>query len=175
MTDMNFPLIFLDFDGVLTSIRDTPGSFLNHSPDKYGISEPCMMRFERLLLKTGAKVVFSSNWRKFDETGPGSIWCYNAMDYRNNLPEVRRRLGAAWFGTLPVIKHARKSKALAEWFKLKKLDPAAERYVIFDDQCEWEGYCEYPQFAKRCVNTDMESGLTNADCEKAKAILLGVI
>jgi hypothetical protein len=173
---MDVPFIILDFDGVLTSVNDTPGSFLSHGPDGYGISEPCMERLLRLIGKTGAKVVVSSNWRRFDETGPGSVWCCNAQNYRNNLPEVRKRLGGAWMGTLPAMNRGdRKSKALAEWFNLNRLDPDTAKYIIFDDQCGWEGYYVHPEFAKRCVNTDLETGLTDADCERAEALLLGTI
>ena len=168
---MDSPFIVLDFDGVLTNVRDTPGSFLSHGPDGYGISEPCMERLERLIAETGSKVVISSNWRRFDEAGPGSVW----MSYGNKLPELKKRLGRVWAGDLPSAEKARKSKALAEWFKLNGLDPSAEKYVIFDDQCGWEGYYEYPEFAKRCVNTDKETGLTDADCEKAKAVILETI
>lgn len=38
---MNTPLIFLDYDGVVTSMHETPGSFLNHNVDTYGTSPKC--------------------------------------------------------------------------------------------------------------------------------------
>ena len=60
------PLIFLDIDGVVTSCMTTPGSYMNHEPSDYGPSPDCVERLKRLCDVTNAKIVISSNWRKFE-------------------------------------------------------------------------------------------------------------
>ena len=63
-------LIVLDVDGVMTSFGETPGSYVTHGPSEYGVSRGPLTRLLRLVSDTGAKVVISSNWRRFDEEGP---------------------------------------------------------------------------------------------------------
>ena len=69
-------VVFLDFDGVVTAKNQTPGSYMTHGPDGYGPTPACVRRVLRLAEGSGARIVVSSNWRKFDADGPGSVWVH---------------------------------------------------------------------------------------------------
>ena len=56
-------IIFLDFDGVCTSMLETPGSYLNHDISEYGPSWQCMDLLKKLCRETNSKIIVSSNWR----------------------------------------------------------------------------------------------------------------
>jgi len=60
-------IVFADFDGVLTSQLETPGSYLNHAPSDYGISPNCYSRLVDLCKRAKARVIISSNWRRYDD------------------------------------------------------------------------------------------------------------
>lgn len=42
--DLPKKMVFLDVDGVMTSFTDTPGSYMTHGEDGYGISPSCFNR-----------------------------------------------------------------------------------------------------------------------------------
>ena len=149
----NRPVIFLDFDGVLTAKNYTPGSFLNHAPEHYGASKPCIDRLMALLRDTNAAVVVSSNWRRFTLNGPGSTWSYNGGHYPNRLPDLYKTLGDACIGALPNGRFS-KATALAMWFKRNEpigFRRIGSKYAILDDQCRHEGYLNDAEFARHCV------------------------
>ena len=93
------------------------------------------------------------------------------MIYGNKLPELRSLLGGSYIGTLPAVRGISKSEALRIWFTDKGVDLKKAKYAILDDQCEQEGYLNDGDFAKRCINTDAMTGLTDEDCEKARGFL----
>lgn len=164
------PYVFLDVDGVCTSAEETPGSYMTNRGGDYGVSKGPFRRLASLLADTGAKVVVSSNWRKFEDSGPGSVW-HNMVygDVANPLPRLRRMLGSCYLGDLPKARRCSKSQALRMWFDDAGLDPAECRYVVFDDDPR-EGFQD-SEFAGHFVKTDCRTGLTDADCERAKEIL----
>ena len=161
------PFVVCDFDGVLTSMSETPGSFINHPPSGYGPSSGPVALFAGLLRRTGAVAVVSSNWRKFDESGPLSLW----SGFPNPMPRLRAALGPLYACALPPCRGMRKPQALAEWFRAEGLDPASARYAVLDDDPR-EGF-ESSVFAPRFVMTDPATGLTAEDCAKAEALLAG--
>lgn len=161
-------IIFLDFDGVVTAKNGTPGSYMTHGPEEYGPTPVCVNRLMKLVKDSGAKIVISSNWRKFDVDGPGSIWknpCYGGI--KNPLPGFIPRLGDAYLESLPVIKLCK--AAVADYWLLRKTD--VKSFVALDDVCWLEGYGSFKTFKGRYINTDPETGLTDEDCEKALEIL----
>jgi hypothetical protein len=164
------PYVILDVDGVMTDLDSDIGSYITHSGEKYGVSKDPLNRLMRLLSDTGAKVVISSNWRRFDETGPGSIWRNMLYEGTHNpLPKLKASLKSCWLCDLPKVRHITKSQALRMWFDENHLDPEKCKYVIFDDDMR-EGFAE-SEFKDHFIHTDYHTGLTDEDCEKAKEIL----
>ena len=161
-------IIFLDFDGVVTAKNGTPGSYMTHGPEEYGPTPVCVNRLMKLVKDSGAKIVISSNWRKFDVDGPGSIWenpWYGGI--KNPLPGFIPMLGDAYLESLPAI-HLCKA-AVADYWLFKKTD--VESFIALDDMCGFEGYDRFETFKDRYINTDPETGLTDEDCRKALEIL----
>jgi histidinol phosphatase-like enzyme len=60
-------LLFLDFDGVLNSYEE--GGYKTHTPEEYGPSITICNKIIKLCKETGAKIIISSNWRKFKPDG----------------------------------------------------------------------------------------------------------
>ena len=161
-------IIFLDFDGVVTAKNGTPGSYMTHDLDEYGPTPVCVDRLMKLVKDSGAKIVISSNWRKFDVDGPGSIWENPRSGGVNNpLPRFIPMLGDAYLESLPAIRLCK--AAVADYWLLNKNEIAS--FVALDDMCSQEGYDKFETFKGRYINTDPETGLTDEDCEKALAIL----
>lgn len=162
-------IIFLDFDGVVTARNGTPGSYMTHDLDEYGPTPVCVDRLMKLVKDSGAKIVISSNWRKFDVDGPGSIWENSRYgDVKNPLPGFIPMLGDAYLESLPAIRLC-KAAVADYWLLIKK--NGVESFVALDDMCSQEGYDRFETFKGRYINTDPETGLTDEDCEKALAIL----
>ena len=161
-------IIFLDFDGVVTAKNGTPGSYMTHNADEYGPTPVCFRRLMKLVEDSGAKIVVSSNWRKFDKDGPGSFWKSQWYgDVKNPLPNFLPMLGKAYLESLPPI-HACKAFVVEDWLS-KKND--IESFAVLDDMCEREGYGQLEIFRDRYVNTDPETGLTSGNCAEVLRIL----
>lgn len=161
-----FPLIFLDIDGVLTNMNETPGSWLNHSSNEYGLSESNVTELQTLIELADAKVVISSNWRKFGISGE---WNARGYTFSSPLKYVVELLGSAFAGALPPIRHMSKSEALKIWFEDLNIDPKKCKYVIFDDEPE-EGFAE-SEFKEHYIETDPQVGLTKVDAVAALNML----
>jgi len=88
-------VIFLDIDGVLNCSK-------THNPRNlpYVIDPKLLKRFERLLERTGAKVVLSSTWR-YDPAGLFSA----------------KRQGVPFIGVTPDMPHKPRRKEILSWLK----------------------------------------------------------
>ena len=175
MTDFKGKKIcFVDFDGVLTSQHEIPGSYVNFLSE-YGISPSCFDRLEEICIRTNAIVVVSSNWRRFDDDGRWSHCTFDGIHaFKNQLPKLKEMLGKRYAGTLPKDRHINKSQALILWFKQH---PEFDgQFVILDDD-KSEGFQDTIEYGinKHFILTDPEWGLTNDDIEKAVEILNGKI
>jgi len=162
-------LIFLDIDGVLTSMDDTPGSYINHEPLQYGPSPTCVERIKKLCNETGAKIVISSNWRKHPDNGPCSFWTYRdghqvVKTVQNPLPTVRRLLGNLVVGHLPPVRHTTKAEALILWFEENNMSEEDLSFVILDDDPRenFDKTFEY-SIKDHFIMTSPEHGLTDGD------------
>ena len=102
-------VIFLDIDGVL-NCKKTP----NPRKFPYVVDKRLLVRFKRLLEKTGAKVVLSSTWR-YDPAGLFSAkhWSIPFIDVTPDMP-----------------KRPRRDEILA-WLKKH---PRVTRFVVIDDE-----------------------------------------
>ena len=110
--------LFLDFDGVCNRVGD--GSYMSYAETgRYGLSTYCCTQIRRICEETGAKIIISSNWRKFDDDG---YWIYNGVKFNNPIRQIDGILGEFIVGTLPKIRHANKYVALIEWFKKNNIE-----------------------------------------------------
>jgi len=161
--------IFLDFDGVCTSTLETPGSYLNHTPDEYGPSPMCISRLLKLCHDANAKIIISSNWRKFE---PDGKWTFDGNTVANPMNKLKDALGKYCIGTLPPIRHTSKSQVLLNW--LNDHSNEISNFVIFDDDLH-EGFQSIEAYgiASRFIHTKYDIGLTDADCKRAYDILKG--
>lgn len=163
-------LIVCDFDGVLTRLYDEDGnkdysSYLNYDSSTYGPSIELVDRLKAICSIANAKVLISSNWRRFDDD---ESWPYGGQKFQNQLPLLKQMLGHLVYGELPKDEHITKSQALQLWFEMNDFDG---EYVIFDDDLS-EGFQNNPEFNRRFINTDHRYGITLDDYEKAIEILI---
>lgn len=145
-------LIFLDFDGVCNSLND--GSYKTTTTETYSFSKSIVNRLKTLCDEVGAKIVISSNWRRYDEDGYITA---NGMKYYNPLPKLRKELGDYVFDELPKDEHIRKSEALMLW--MEDNPDFDGKFAILDDDHR-ERYSDFPQFRPRYVHCDSDYGFT---------------
>lgn len=169
--DSKFNIVFTDFDGVLTSQLETPGSYINHSPDEYGVSPMCFERLVYLCKRTNSKVIVTSNWRRFDDDGMWSYCTFGTKHtFKNHLPELKKMLGSLYAGDLPKNRGMNKSQALVMWF-----DQHPEfkgQFVVFDDDTRemLQSTSSY-DINRHFILTDFMTGLTDNDVEDACSIM----
>ena len=167
-------IVFVDFDGVLTSQHEVPGSYVNWQSE-YGISPACFDRLEEICIRTNAIVVVTSNWRRFDDDGRWSYCTFDGIHaVKNQLPTLREMLGKRYAGTLPKDRHINKSQALILW--IQQHPEFDGQFVILDDDRSerFQDTAEH-DISKHFILTNPEWGLTNDDIEKAVEILNGEV
>ena len=165
-TPISGKVIFLDIDGCLTSVDDGT-SFLCGNTENYGLSAGKLSLLDALLTESGAKVVVSSNWRKFADDG---FWIHGGKRFENNLPKLREWLGERYLGDLPYYKGFTKSETLTKWGLEAEVDFSTLDYVVIDDDYD-EGFAYIPMFSVRYIHCDCKTGLTKRDIDVALAIL----
>ena len=162
-------IIFLDFDGVVTAMNETPGSYITNKSDTYGSTPICVKRLLNIVNNTNAKIVISSNWRKFAYIGEQSIWRNSYYgNISNPLPNFIPLLGNSYLETLPPIRHLTKAYVVEQWLLQHN---NIESFVVLDDMCEQEQYTKLDIFKNKYINTNPETGLTDKDCDLAISIL----
>ena len=150
-------IIFLDFDGVITSTESG-----------YKLSPVLLERLKRLLWETDAYMVITSSWRGGDKqstineiTDPNNPRIGKVQfPYIDRILSVTPRCGA-WM----------RGQEIEQWFnqKAKHLINAGKKeigYVIIDDETDF-----YVQQKQHLVKTNEAVGLQDADIERAKEIL----
>lgn len=157
-------IIFLDIDGCMTSVDD--GTYFNPDPSCYHISDAILAKVIALCKAKNAKVVVSSNWRRYE---PDGIWKNQYGEYRNPMPNLIKRLGDLYFGTLPKDRHITKSQALILW--LEETDFSGN-FVIFDDDLreEFQTTAEYG-IMNNFILVDSQHGITDDDIKTAMVLL----
>lgn len=164
-------VVFLDFDGVLNSApylydgeARTAGQ---REAGEAGAIDPVnVRRLNRLLRRTGAKVVISSSWRHVrDISQLRAILRVRGLrgTVIDKTPEWVTRPG----GSIVVGTYGERGDEIRAW-----LDGAqgqcfdrVESFVVLDDDSDMTAVRE------RFVQTSMETGLTDQDVERAIAIL----
>lgn len=162
--------IFLDFDGCVNNYAETPGSYVTHLPDEYGPSASNVQRLRNLAEDCDAKIILSTNWRKFSMSGANSVWHHPDGNYSNPLGKLHQVLGDLIYGALPPYRHMLKSEVLKIWIEENNYDG---QYVVFDDDPR-EAFSTTHAYgiSKHYIHVKSEFGITDADCQRAKRILM---
>lgn len=159
-------IIFLDFDGVLTS-KDSKTYFNPDDDGNYSYHETLIERLIQLCKTADAKIILATNWRKFMDDG---CWYdLSGIRYNNPLPKLKQRLGDLIVGELPHNTKQSKSKALHEWFNANTIADD-KNFVILDDDLN-EGYQYCPQYVSHFILVNNSVGLSVSDYDMAKKIL----
>lgn len=159
--------VFLDFDGVITTLE----SGWNLCPKK-------MRLLGKILQATDAKIVISSSWRRFslDETlkfiSGGSIHSKgNPFPYCDKVVGITDRMYAFSYNDPINERRGKRPNYLIprgveidRWLKVNGHD--VENYVILDDDDDML-YCQRSHF----IQTDAYKGLSEDDVKKAIEIL----
>ncbi len=141
-------IIFLDFDGVLNN-----SEYLKQQSEiVFDPFDPENMRnLNYLFVETGARVVVSSEWRKFN------------MPLGILLAEQGFR-GGDLEGLTPVLNGMPRGMEIQGWL-IKNKSKEIESFVILDDRVDM-GY-----ISDRLIQTDMATGLTKENAEQAIRML----
>ena len=154
-------VVFLDFDGVLNS--HAYARRLGKEQDVMGLDEDAVSRLNRLVIDGRAEVIVSSSWR-----------------HGRTVHELRTLLRQAGFnglvsGKTPDCAHkpegglwhgAMRGNEIQSWLTLAPLyDIDVEQFVIIDDDSDMA------HLADRHIKTAFETGLTDADVDRAVAML----
>lgn len=163
-------IIFLDFDGVLTS-TDEGNSYLNMDDLKYRPSRRLVKMLKDLCDRTNSKIVIASNWRRYDED---AYFTYGGIRFFNQLPKLRKSLKKYIIGDLPYtfgVRGKRKADYLLDWFNEHK--DFHGNFVIFDD-ADYEKYGETrkKKISSHFVMTNPATGLSESDIRTAESILM---
>jgi hypothetical protein len=140
-------IIFLDFDGVLNSRR----FFATRPPDgadDEALDPTAVARVNRIVERTGARVVVSSSWRLSDPV--------------ERIVAILRQHGFAGevVGTTPVLAGSR-GREIRAWLRASR---GITSYVILDDATDMDGL-------GRHVLTRAEDGLLDEHVELACRLL----
>lgn len=147
-------IIFLDFDSVIT----TPSS-------KYCLSPPHMELLGKIIESTGAYIVISSSWRRYnlEQTINFITSSSNPFVGKNPFPFVDRVIDITKrLRPIKMSGYIHRGDEIQEWLDRHKV----ESYVILDDI---NNMLESQQ--SHLVLTDEIDGLTEKDVEKAIEIL----
>lgn len=147
-------IIFLDFDGVIT----TPSS-------KYCLSPPHMDILGKILESTGAYIVISSSWRRYNleqtinfiTSRSNPFVGENPFPFTDKVIDIAKRLTP-----IKMSEYIYRGDEIKEWLDNNEV----ESYVILDDINNMLS-CQQ----NNLVLTDEKKGLTDKDAQKAISIL----
>lgn len=150
MTDT--PIIFLDFDGVIGAGRVWAQNETKRWTSPAGWLDPALVaRLNRLVRRAGADVVLSTSWRKY-LTPRSTVAVLRACGFTGRVIGATEVMGEG-------IEH--RHREVERWLRER---PAVTRWVAVDD-------CEIALPPERFVRTHAVHGLTDADVDRAIAIL----
>lgn len=156
-------VIFLDIDGVLTSLKR-----------KMKLDAGNISRLGQIIEATDAELVISSSWRRF-KLEDTIAELANTSDFRHGgveFPYCDRIIGHTrrlyCFALEDTEKHYLSARGLEikRWLKEFGKDFKVENYVILDDDCDM-----LLEQAGHFVHTDTYKGLSDSNVRKAIKIL----
>ena len=145
-------IIFLDIDGVLNNESTqavTPSGYV-------GVDNSKVKLLKRIVDKTGAQIVLSSDWR----LDPDSL------EYRYLRQKLKYKGRLSIFDHTPNINWERRGLEISKWLESHQVDS----FVILDD-IEFQDFLKIPDIKNHFIHTDYYHGLTDEDVEKAISIL----
>lgn len=175
-------LIFLDFDGVMTSVENG-SSYLCGNEEKYRIDETIKSIFEKLHIAfPNLKVVLSSAWcNRGGVEDPTPIWQWKGINMRTPLPELYRWLSSLemFYGTISTNRldengdHFTKCKKIKLWLEehVEELDDCVKAVVLDDDGSAYNDLLAIDKLSikngkVKFLQTNYITGLTLEDIEK---------
>jgi hypothetical protein len=152
-------IVFLDIDGVLND-----HAWMDHA-GSCDIKRECVLRLNRILRETGAVIVVSSAWRYMVHGEAMTLQGFAYMMRTHGLLSGRIH---GLTCTDELIAH--RGDQIAAW--LAEHD-GVESYVVLDDDDGFSVSRCQGRHAHPFVRTDGAIGLTDADADRAIAILTG--
>ena len=146
-------IIFLDIDGVLNCQGSS--TYFGVAP---GIDEDKLLRLQRIIQATGARIVLTSSWKEdWQEKNAAGQYIDNVLASvgLSVFDKTEDRVLNRGFG-------------IQSWINSHNV----QSYVILDDECF--DYEEYPELEKRWIQTvfgNEKGGLQEEHVEKAISIL----
>lgn len=144
-------LIFLDVDGVLNSTTYWKSLDEEEKYSMFHLDRNAIKKLKRIVDKTGAEIVVSSTWRKFNEDMQMLVTRLSAY-------------GLSVMGKTPVLYNKERGDEISAWFESNP-DFKDAVYVILDDDADMNVHMD------RLVKTDYRYGLTDSKAEKAIEML----
>ena len=149
MTTEQEKILFLDFDGVITSEPFTRKCIFECRRENWywldWFDPKCIEQLRRIVVATGVKIVVSSSWRDLGMDKLRKVWA------ENNMPGELIDTTPIWVLT--------KVEAIKQWLK----DHPCRRFAVLDDS-----ELDVPNLVK----TDPYTGLTEHEAEKIITVLL---
>lgn len=158
-------IIFLDFDGVLNSTSSlflaTYGKGDGTFVSKAAPNPISVQAVEWLIENADAHIVVSSSWRQ----GLTLEGLRDVLEHDFGSRVIAERVIDK---TKNTDIHEMRGHQIKHWidFRAKELGIEVEKYVILDDDSDM-----LPKQKKHFVQTNLDSGFTVKDCEKAIEIL----
>lgn len=141
-------IIFLDFDGVITSEAYTRQCIFEHKAENlFGLDwfDPnCIAALKKIIDETDAQIVVSSSWRELEIEKLQHLW------QEHNMPGKLIATTPIWVLT--------KREAILQWLK----DNSYDTYVIIDDD---------DLKLEHQYKTNIRTGLTNTNAEEIVKML----
>lgn len=154
-------LVFLDFDGVLCNRESiTTGYKARTAPeqDPYGAHADCVAALNRIIEQTGAVIVVSSTWRKCKNPRTKMAETLKRWNVNGTVIDVTPQLYGEEYN------YKRRGSEIQLWLKMYT-QHEIESFVILDDDSDMG------ELKHRLVRCNFEIGLTEADADKAIAML----
>lgn len=150
-------LLFLDIDGVLNGHEKNAAGVCGIRPD-------CAVQLNRVLEKTGCRLVITSAWRYLIHSGVMTRTGFERMLQTHGINAYERIEGLTRPDANLSDKHER-GKQIRDYLQGKQL----EAYAVVDD----DGEIGIPEAGHPFVKTDGKVGLTDADADRLIELLRG--
>ncbi len=161
-------VIFLDIDGVLNAHDWDEAAQSNR------IRHRCVEQLSRILGETGAKIVLSSSWRYMIHCGAMTTIGFEYMLRTHGAFGIVHKIVGVTIKDEDTPGYLGPEHTEGDWEpratqirKWLEEHPEVASFVVIDDG-------DVPGFGERFVQTDGATGLTDADADRAIAILNSV-